>query len=351
MNNFIFDKLKNKTVNNACSVDYIDNFQNTCTFRLDEECVKYLMLNHRQSYKTIAKRYNVNEPIFDIEKYKNDYIRLDKAYANNYGVILTNNNETFLNGGCLCGNTNYSFGENVQYLDQVISITGMWADGIWHFPFEALVALMAVPEDILKNSKIHVAKISNFITQWFDILNIPSSKLVTGDVFAEKLYVPRMGKCGNPYYEQVLWLQNNIKKNIPEAKKEYIILIKRNNRRKLKNHDTLQSLLQSFCDNRNLSLYIHDDDNLPTLIEQQRIFSKAKAVFAPHGAGGINIIAMKTSSWYIEFLSTEDINICYSRLAYLCNVNYIGLSMSNFSINLNKIIKVLIDLNTKLCIE
>ena len=347
MSNFIFDKIT-KTIKNETYKTY--DFNHTSAFTLDDGCLESLTRNQRETYKNIPHRYHTNDTIFDIEKYNNDYIQLDKAFVNNNGVIKTDNNELFLNGGCLCGNTNYSFGSNVEYLDIVISITGRWSDGIWHFPFESLVALMSVPEHILKKCKIHVAKISNYIVQWFDIINIPSSQLVTGDICAETLYIPRMGKCGHPYYDQIRWLQYIVCGHIQTTEKEYIILIKRNSRRKLKNYDSLENLLQSYCHKRNVSLYIHDDSNLPPLIEQQRIFSKAKAVFAPHGAGGINIVAMKDTSWYIEFLSTEDINICYSRLAYLCNVNYIGLSMSNRTINLNKIIKVLIQLNTELCI-
>jgi len=57
---------------------------------------------------------------------------------------------------------------------------------------------------------------------------------------------------------------------------------------------------------------------------------------------------MKKISWYIEFLSVEDINLCYSRLAYLCNVNYKGISMFNSLIDLKKIQNILVELNPKL---
>ena len=125
---------------------------------------------------------------------------------------------------------------------------------------------------------------------------------------------------------------------------EYIILIKRNNRRPIKNYNQLEQLLVNFCKHTNLKLYIHDDNKLPPLIEQQQIFNKAKLVLAPHGAGGIHIPAMKSDSWYIEFLSIEDINICYTRLAYMCNINYKGVSMSNLTIDLMNVINILKEL-------
>ena len=104
----------------------------------------------------------------------------------------------------------------------------MWADEIWHFPFEAFVALMSIPKDILNKSKIQVSNISNYIIQWFNILNIPSTQLVSGNIFANNLYLPRMGKCGNPYYNQIKWIQNIIYNKISCMPYEYLILIKRN---------------------------------------------------------------------------------------------------------------------------
>ena len=317
-----------------------NNFKHVKQFKLDEGCLNALKSNHRKSYRDLANKYNNNETIFDIEPYNKDYIVLYNSLVNDKGVIIVDN-KMFLNGGCLCRNScNNLFYKNIKQEDDVISISALWSEGIWHFPFEALVALMSIPKDILNKCKIHVSKISNFIIEWFNILNIPHAKLVTGNIKANTLYLPRMGKCGNPYYDQIKWLQNIVNKNISDMPIEYIILIKRTIRRKLTNNDELETLLTNYCSKLNLKLYIHDDTNLPTLTEQQQIFNKAKIVFAPHGAGGINIISMKCDAWYIEFLSVEDINLCYSRLAYLCNVNYIGLSMMNNTIDTTKIINV-----------
>lgn len=348
MRTFIFDSTNMIKYNKENDEYDTTIFNNTSEFSLDNDCLKSLKNNHRESYKTIADRYMKCENIFDIEKYNNDYIILEKSFVNTNGVIVTNDKKIYVNGGCLCGNINYLFKKDTIKVDNVISITSLWSDGIWHFPFEAFVSLMTIPKDILIKSKIHVSRISNYVVQWLSLLNISKSQLITGDIYADTLYLPRMGKCGNPYYRQIKWLRNIVNKNIVDRPKEYVILIKRNDRRKLRNYNDLEILLKNFCDKNNLNLYIHDDRNLPSLIEQQRIFSRAKAVFAPHGAGGINIIAMKENSWYIEFLSVEDINICYSRLCYLCNVNYKGLSMMNSTIDLKKIILILLELKCKL---
>jgi len=136
---------------------------------------------------------------------------------------------------------------------------------------------MTIPKDILNKSKIHVSHISNYIIQWLNLLNIPQSQIVTGDIYANTLYIPRMGKCGNPYYSRKKWLKNIVNNNIVlNLPPEYVILIKRNNRRKIQNYDDLELLLKDYCTANNFNLYIHDDNNLPSLLEQQQILVKQR---------------------------------------------------------------------------
>lgn len=345
MTSFIFDHIDNLNYQSNSSLDE-NIFEKFSRFILDKESIISLKNNHRESYKLIANNYNTKKNIFEIEPYKNDYIILNKSLVNNKGVILTSNRKIFINGGCKCGDTNHSFVGKIQKLDKVITISALWTEGIWHFPFEAFVALKSIPEGILNKTKIHVSSVTSYIIQWFNLINIKESQLITGNVYAETLYVPRMGKCGNPYFGQISWLKNIVNKTIENKPFQYIILIKRNRRRPLRNYYQLEELLKKICQKIDLELYIHDDNNLPKLTEQHQIFNKAKLVFAPHGAGGINIISMKKNAWYIEFLSKEGINICYSRLAYLCDINYKGISMENLTIDLNKIENTLKDLIT-----
>lgn len=350
MPDFIFDKI-DKTytteLNDAYkSVDFKYNKQ----YSLDEGCLQCLKQNHREGYRKMAHSYIENKPNNHIKPYKNDYIILYDSFVNQNGVILTSDNERYVNGGCLCPSINHTFDKNVQHVDSAITITSLWSDSIWHFPFEAFVSLMAIPKDILYKTKIHVAKISVFVIQWFYYLNIPISQLISGDIHAKTLYIPRMGNCGGPYYSQVKWLSQIVheKRKVIHYEHEHIILIKRNVRRALQNYDKLEALIQEFCKDIKLPLYIHDDNNLPPLLDQQSAFSNAKFVFAPHGAGGIHMISMKEHAWYIELLPIEDINTCYTNLAHLCNINYKGISMSNMTVDLNKINNVLAELKTKL---
>ena len=56
------------------------------------------------------------------------------------------------------------------------------------------------------------------------------------------------------------------------------------------------------------------------------IFNKAKVVIGPHGGGGTNLVATKNTTCFIEFLNTSGINLCYTRIAYLLNIEYFGIT-------------------------
>ena len=344
---FIFDEENNfhKTISNEVDNEF-KNFKHTAEFFLDNGIIQTLKTNRREHYRLFAENYNTSKKLFEIEKYNNDYITLNNSYVSSEGIIQTSKKELYVNGGCKCETPRFSFEEdNSLQFDSVISISALWCEGIWHFPYESFVSLMAIPKDILTTSKIHITKKTNYVSKWLEYLNIPSSQVITGNVYANTLYLPRMGKCGQPYYSQIKWLKNIINENNSLLKqdnsKEYIILVKRNYKRCLKNYDSLELLLDTFCKKNNFEFYIHDDSNLPSLQEQQKIFSNAKIVFAPHGAAGINIITMKETSLYVEFLSVENVNLCYSRLSYLNNVNYKGISMYNSTVDLEKINQIL----------
>ena len=344
---FIFDSptyMSSLHINKENNIKFIFNKQSY--FSLDTDCIHALQINHRNEYKDLANRYTNKNTLFDIEMYKNDYIIISDSIISNTGIIINKNGEIFANGGCWWSsiNTNLHKPSDISKINSkektIISIASLWAQGIWHFPFEALVALKSIPNTILNNSKIHVSEITPFIIEWFKFLNIESSQLITGDVHAENIYIPRMGKCGWPYFDQIKWLQNIVHTHIQDKMPiKYVILIKRNHRRLLHNHDELEAYVKTFSKDHNLKLYIHDDNKLPSLKEQHKIFNQAKYVFAPHGAGGINLISMPKKSWYIEFLPVKNIQMCYTRLSYLLNINYIGISMKNMTIdikNLNK---------------
>ena len=339
MTNFVFDNINlfNKYFQIHETLKYNINKSH---FFLDNHCLHLLKNSKKESYRKIYINYIKHKTIFTREdNYLNDFGILKNCFVESNGIIVYNN-KFLINGGCLWKKSEIKLpnNKNITKYSNVISIACKWGSEIWHFPYEAFVALKMIPNDILKMCKIHVTKKTKYIIEWLNLMNINQSQIIEGKIIVENLYIPRMGKCGNPYYSQILWIKDIICKNlITNYKLEYVILIKRNKKRILKNHNEIKDEIQLFCDNNGFKLYIHDDSKLPSLEEQHIMFSKAKYVFAPHGAGGINIPAMRKESWYIELLDNNDINFCYSRLCNLLDINYIGLSMDNYHINIEKI--------------
>lgn len=222
---------------------------------------------------------------------------------------------------------------------------------------ECLSSLMSINKKILYDKKIYiqVTQKTKYIVDWLKIINIESDRIIDGLCHGKEVYIPKLCKCGNPRYNEILWLKNNVNKIINNIidnneKNNLLILIKRNNSRQLSNFTELLELVKNICNNNNLELYIHDDNNLPCLNNQFSIFNRAKYVFAPHGAGGIHLLSLNKDATFIEFLDIENINLCYTRLAYFLNVNYIAIPYKNKLINQEKINEILckIDITNKL---
>jgi hypothetical protein len=337
MSKFIFDNtdiFDEYFINECVKEEFIKKNK----FILDDNSVYTLLKNHRDSYKEIGLIYKDRvEEIFNKEEYKNDYIVMHNVYVNNNGVIYSSKN-IYVNGGCQCNANELKITTDGlrNYEEDIISITGKWSTGIWHFPFESLSALKSIPEEILFASKIHVGSLSKYIVEWCETIGIKKEQLITGNIIGKKIYFPRMGMCGNPYYSQIRWIQDIISSHI-DSDYRTVILIKRNGKRAINNYIDLENEIKKFSVSRGLQLYIHDDSKLPCLKEQHEIFSKAKYVFAPHGAGGIHLPALKRDSWYIEFLNDYEINMCYSRLAYFLDVSYYGLTISKNNVNIERL--------------
>lgn len=327
------------------------------SMQVTEPIIKSLYANHRDSYKALAKLLEAHQKqplstqeLFPIEAYDKGIIHIVNAITNPMGVLLTEKN-VYINGGCLCNSPQHmqmsytQIKPKIPHVTNAISIAAMWAEGIWHFPAEAFVALMSVPEKNLtdKNTYIHVSKKTSYVMQWLSLLHIDDARVIDGFVHAEHLYIPRMGKCGNPYESQIVWLKDLLYRSLsllPNRDPSQVILVKRNHKRALQNFDALKSFVYAFANTKNLDVYEHDDSNLPSLQIQQEQFHRAKYVFAPHGAAGIHLFAMQPQTHYVEFLDIGNMNVCYMRLAYLLNIHYIGVDMVRNNVNMEALVSV-----------
>ncbi len=334
----------NCTINNlSCNV----NNNNNNSFTLNKKVLTLLKNNSRKSYREIASTIEKKELPNWKKKCKNRIIKFTNAVITNTGIII-NSKGVWKHGGCTDNSIdNIDMNAVINYYrtviqtqklyDKIISIAGHWTYGIWHFPMEALVGLRLI--DNFDNTYLHIAEKNNFCLQWLKLYNsnITHDKILDGAVFAKELWLPELGRCGNPYFEQIIWLKETINHAItPQNENNLFILIKRNKKRIVKNHDIIEKICKNYCEKNNFVFYLHDDLFLPPLKTQLEIFNKAKIIIGPHGGGGVNLISTKEKTYFIEFLNEQDINLCYARLAHLLNVNYFGIPYSlSEGVNIN----------------
>jgi hypothetical protein len=330
------------------------HFQTETKFFLTEPCIQSLKLNHREHYRqlgeNIEKRIqsnDISESIIQIMDYKKRCVSLKSGIILKTGEIYLSqkSDHWYRNGACInekaqMPRLNYDEIWNGQHMKfrQVITLTGLWSNGIWHFPMETLPSLMCVSKEDLKTAIFHVNKKSNYVNQWFSLLDIPENRIVDGNILAYDIIVPEQGKCGTPYPEQIQWLRSKIEPRLlyKDEPQNLLIVIRRSTRRVPRNQKQLEDLCESIANDKGLQLYIHDDQSLPSLIEQLSIFNRAKIVVSPHGAGGVMSISCRKDTTFIEFLNKENINICYFHLCNIMGLNYLGLSSENLVLNLNE---------------
>jgi len=322
---------------NCKTVDYSNSTietTGTSNLNLSPEVLQLLRENPRDCYKKIAIQIKNKENITGWKRLcKNRVITIKNALITSNGIII-NPQGIWKMGGCV-KNEQIDNEKAIQYYNhivktqphfkKVVSIAALWASSVWHFPMEALVALNLISD--FKDTHLHISRKSKLCLDWIKLINIEISpdKILDETIYAEELILPEMGKCGNPYYNQVLWLKEKVHYSIPNNPSQNLfILIKRNIKRQVKNHEVIERICKNFCKKTNLQFYLHDDLFLPSLKEQLTIFNKAAVVIGPHGAGGVNLIATKNKVCFIEFINNADINICYMRLAKLLNIEYFG---------------------------
>ena len=215
------------------------------------------------------------------------------------------------------------------------------------------MSLGNIPNELLINSKIHIGNGKyhhrKFIVEMFKLINIEEKQLIFGDIYASKIYIPienNLETLNNIHcYE---WYKKIINTYLHSSNThKYVLLVKRSTRG-LDNFDEIKTYLSQFSIRNNLKLLIHDDANLPSIIEQFNIFNQSKYVFAPHGASGMLIPAMKKDSWYVDFIKKEWYSESektgggelISKIAYACGINYYMSISENDKLSMCKLISI-----------
>ena len=344
------------------------------TFFLDDALIERMQYgnpgyqNLREIYATGGGVDSQLHKLFYGPPYRYRIARFDNAYVTSDGLIHSNG-EIFRNGGCLCSkevSKDCFSNSNAPSYKKVISLTAMWSGEVWHFVAEALASLVCLLDgenitsrqgnfsSLLFDNEIYlqVGRKNGFSLQWINLVlgdKFDASRIVEGDIFAEQLIIPEMGRCGWPYAEQVLWLHNLILSNLrnnftgsSSTTRDRIVLIKRNSHRAVANYNELYNNIADYAALNNNELYVHDDAALPSVLEQLKAFNESATIIAPHGAGCINALAANPGTTLIELFDENWLNLCFAGLAYKLQLNYYGLLMRPGAIvNIDQLNKIL----------
>lgn len=299
------------------------------TWKIDIALKNALAKNHRLAYKEVSSAYekpDFNEKIITIGKdFSHKRVATIKnAWCDVHGLIVDSNNcHVYRNAGCdTTKNTKLILKNNVNAYEKVITIAMPWGKEIWHFVGEALVGL-AYLED-LHMYKIHVSEITPFVSQWLNLIGVNPEQIITGTIFAKTLIIPELGKCGNPSAQQILWLNRKVSQKIETSTSKHILLVKRSTSRAQKNWPEILTIVEGFNSSR---VVVFDDGDLPPVKKQLDMFVNAHMIIAPHGAGLLNILASVPGTNVVEFMDTNNMNLCYARLAYILGMKYTGIEM------------------------
>ena len=262
-----------------------------------------------------------------------------------------------------------------RHYERIFVISQMWGTAYFHASLENLPRLMPYLAFLRQNQEIMIHVHALSLARNLALLGLNPKRLVSGQVTGDVIYLPQGTQCGhfNPiagrllHRQYVLNIQNHLQnftmeKHIspsqwrpqnelpdsslndrsipstpalqttpensphhPEYQQDGIILIHRSRKRWLAQHEEIKSLLERIAGTKNLNFYLFSDNPLPDFKHTVAMFSRAKLVVAPHGAGLVNLIFSPTGTRVVEILCNPKVNLCFQNIHTILGQPYVGL--------------------------
>jgi capsular polysaccharide biosynthesis protein len=213
---------------------------------------------------------------------------------------------------------NYMFHETVKKSYNltgfaVVNLAYKWNNSYYHFLTEALPSALYLQ----RKYEPAVCLQSAFcipVLRWFGInndivFNVPHH---TKEII-EQPYI----ECGNPSPQKIQLLRDVIEQKVSFAKDIGILIYRREPYRTIINHDEVLKMLKD----KYPHIEWHVFDRL-SIEETANLFSKARVIVGPHGAGFTNMIFAPKGIDIIEFMPIESPNVCYWHLSEMLGNRY-----------------------------
>ena len=183
--------------------------------------------------------------------------------------------------------------------------------------------------------------------EWFDIQNPLYINNNDSDTIIYKNYFKqKFVECGFPSKEKLDIIKDIIDKKVTYEKKIGIYIFRREKDRNVKNSKEVFETIKNKYNQ--IEWKIFDRENIKNTAE---LFSKAKIIVGPHGAGLINMVFAPREITIIEIMPNLESNMCYWHQSQLLNnfhiiipVDYLPNSKQLF-VNCEEIKDKLIELN------
>lgn len=199
---------------------------------------------------------------------------------------------------------------------------GGW--NLYHFLFTSLpkITITNMFHGLEKNkiNIIHNSIKKNFIKEAFELLYFDLDKIICLDdypiIWAKDISLfSHIGYGVNGNKECCFILKFLFNNYLSHDDGFLNIYIKRNNNRQITNEDEIIKIIQP------LGFQIIELEKLH-LREQIELFSKAKNIIAPHGAGLSHIVWSKPGTKLLEIFSPKYLGLCYWLIADSCELDY-----------------------------
>lgn len=305
------------------------------------------------------KVYNITQ-LTSVAILKNAYI-----YPNDVGKIFNNKNRISLKDTELQyfpdPSINSTLKSKVIEKHKKLACVYNKSSTYFHFVAQVLPRIIFLKELLDIDPKLRVlfsSQFFDFIYEYLTLLRIDHNRILKSDknkiYKSDLLYLPTpirflnkdaLNITRNTFLEIINKNNQNLFKE-----KDLIIIVKRNkNSRKgraISNHDELVKQIKIKFPKIRKKIVIFDGSI--DIINQIELFSKAKIVIAPHGAGLVNTIFSPLKTHVIEFLPDEYQNGCFIALSQLMGLKHHKIVVccghdhkANFNVDVNEVCNIL----------
>jgi hypothetical protein len=218
----------------------------------------------------------------------------------------------------------------------IIDVQTQWGNTYFHFLTEVLPSVLQIANSSAPICCYYAPFVIPFF-RWFGVQNniifeMPAYRKETID----QPYI----ECGNPSLQKIQLLRSVVESKSRMNPSIGILMYRQEPTRKILNHDeTLAMLKTKYPDVE----WVVFDKLSPA--ETATLFSNAKIIVGPHGAGFTNMIFAPKGIHVVEFISMEAPNVCYWHMSEMIGNHHLMVPCytkdTQFTIDTEEVLRLL----------